>query len=61
MIENVLMEPFPYVDSKRLYSVQIHDQDRKEPGGRAMFQGPEFLEYAEQSQIFDGVDRELGP
>lgn len=55
VIENVLMEPFPYVASERLYSVQIHDNDQKDPGGRAMFQGPELVAYAEQSQVFDGV------
>ena len=55
VIENVLMEPFPYEASDRLYSVQIHDNEQKEPGGRPMFQGPEFLEFAEHNQSFEGV------
>ena len=55
VIENVLMEPFPYVASDRLYSVQIHDNDQKDPGGRPVFQGPEYLEYAEQTQVFEAV------
>jgi predicted permease len=55
VIENVLMEPFPYTDSGRLVSVQIHDTERSEPGGRAGYSGPEFLEYAEQNHVFDGV------
>jgi predicted permease len=55
VIENVLMEPFPYEASDRLYSVQIHDTEQKGPGGRPMFQGPEFLEFAEHNQSFEGV------
>ena len=55
VIENVLMEPFPYVDSQRLYSLQIHEQEQKDTGGRPMFQGPELVEYAEQGQAFDRV------
>jgi putative ABC transport system permease protein len=55
VIENVLMEPFPYTASDRLYSVQIHDNDRKDPGGRPVFQGPEYFEYAEQSSVFEAV------
>jgi predicted permease len=55
VIENVLMEPFPYTDSPRLMSVQIHDTDQSEPGGRAGFSGPEFLDYVEQNQVFDRV------
>src|SRR6266513_6416858 len=48
VIENVLMEPFPYPDAQRFMSVQIHDAERTEPGGRAGFSGPEFLDYVEQ-------------
>ena len=55
VIENVLMEPFPYTDPSRLVSIQIHDTERNEPGGRAGFSGPEFLDYAAQNQVFDRV------
>jgi putative ABC transport system permease protein len=55
VIENVLMEPFPYPDSPRLMTLHIHDNDQKEPGGRPMFSGPELLGYAEQNHVFDGV------
>jgi hypothetical protein len=55
VIDNVLMEPFPYPDADRFMSVQIHDTERNEPGGRAAFQGPEFLDYVEQNHAFDGV------
>jgi putative ABC transport system permease protein len=55
VIENVLMEPFPYPDAARLVSVQIHDTERNEPGGRAGYSGPEFLDYVEQNHVFDRV------
>lgn len=55
VIYNVLIVPFPYADSQRLMSVQVHDTERTEPGGRAAFGGPEFLDYTEQNHVFDGV------
>src|ERR1700732_4129172 len=55
IIDNVLMEPFPYRDAQRLMSVQIHDTEQNQPGGRAAFSGPEFLDYAAQNHVFDGV------
>lgn len=55
VIENVLMEPFPYPDAQRFISVQIHDTDVNEPGGRAAYSGPEFLDYIQQNHVFDGV------
>jgi putative ABC transport system permease protein len=61
VIHNVLMEPFPYTDAGRLMSVQIHDTERNEPGGRGGYSGPEFLDYVEQNHVFDRVianDRE---
>ncbi|HUG53285.1 MAG TPA: ABC transporter permease, partial [Vicinamibacteria bacterium] len=35
--------------------VQVRDTERKEPGGRPVFSGPELLDYAEQNQVFDAV------
>jgi len=55
VIENVLMEPFPYTDAQRLVSVQIHDTERNEPGGRGGYSGPEFLDYVAQNHVFDRV------
>src|SRR5207244_180400 len=55
VIDNILMEPFPYPDAQRFMSVQIHDAERTEPGGRAGFSGPEFLDYVEQNHVFDWV------
>ena len=55
VIHNVLIQPFPYRDSQRLMGIQVHDTERSEPGGRAGFVGPEFLDYAEQNHVFDAV------
>jgi putative ABC transport system permease protein len=55
VIDNVLMEPFPYRDANRLMSLEIHDTARGEHDFRAGFLGPEFLDYAEQNHSFDGV------
>jgi putative ABC transport system permease protein len=53
VMDNVLMEPFPYPDAQRFYSVLIHDSEKSEPGGRPVFIGPEFLDYVEQNHVFD--------
>jgi putative ABC transport system permease protein len=55
VIYNVLIQPFPYADAQRLMAIQVHDTERNEPGGRAGFVGPEFLDYAEQNHVFDAV------
>ena len=55
VMDNVLMEPFPYPDAQRYFSVLIHDTERSEPGGRAGYTGPEFLDYVEQNHVFDRV------
>jgi predicted permease len=55
VIENVLMEPFPYPDSRHFVSMQIHDTERNEPGGRGGYSGPEFLDYIAQNHVFDRV------
>jgi hypothetical protein len=60
VIENVLMAPFPYTDPARLVSVQIHDTERNEPGGRPAFSGPEFLDYVAQNHVFDRVMANAG-
>ena len=60
VIENVLMEPFPYTDAQRLVSVQIHDTEQNDPGGRAGYSGPEFLDYIAQNHVFDRVIANAG-
>ncbi len=55
VLENILLEPFPYPDAQRFMSIQIHDTDRSEEGGRAGFSGPEYLDYVAQNHSFDRV------
>jgi putative ABC transport system permease protein len=55
VMDNVLMEPFPYTDAQRLMTVQIHDTERNEPGGRSAYIGPEYIDIVEQNHVFDRV------
>src|SRR5260370_1827442 len=52
VMDNVLMEPFPYPDAQRYFSVLIHDTERSEPAGRAGYTGSAFLYYVEQNHLF---------
>jgi putative ABC transport system permease protein len=55
VIQNVLLDPFPYLDADRVVSFFIHDQASARPGGRSFFQPPEFLAYQEESHVFEEV------
>jgi putative ABC transport system permease protein len=53
VIDNVLLEPFPYVDSHRIFQIRIHDSATGEGEGRNYFSLPEFLDYESQNHLFD--------
>ena len=55
VIDNVLLNPFPYADAKRVALVYIHDVKESGRGGRSFFTTPEFLDYQEQNHVFDAV------
>ena len=55
VIENVLLDPFPYTDAHRIVSFNIHDVTQSRPGGRSAFKAPEFLDYQEQNHVFSEV------
>ena len=55
VIQNVLLDPAPYADVDRIAYVQIRDASRGEQDGRTAFQLAEFLDYKEQSQVFEEV------
>ncbi len=55
VIQNVLLDPFPYVDAHKVVSIHIHDLSSSRPGGRSFFQIPEFLDYQEQNHVFEEV------
>src|SRR5579864_2731613 len=55
VIDNVLLEPFPYKGAGRMVFLQIHDTSRGEEGDRQGYTSNELLEFAEQNHVFEGV------
>ena len=55
VIQNVLLDPFPYRDADRVAAIRIHDSTNPQPFGRTALQTPEFLDYVEQNQVFEEV------
>ncbi len=55
VIQNVLLDPFPYTNAERVVSIMIHDVTNSRPGGRTAFQLAEFLDYQEQNHVLDEV------
>jgi putative ABC transport system permease protein len=55
VIQNVLLDPFPYKDADRVAAIRIHDATNPQPFGRNALQTPEFLDYVEQNQVFEDV------
>ena len=55
VVYNVILDPWPYKDGNRIVLVEIHDVKRSQPGGRAAFTTPEFLEYVRQNHVFESV------
>jgi len=60
VIQNTLLDPFPYRDSKRIVVLRIHDLAQSEPGGREVYSKPEFFEIQKQNHVFEGVMGESG-
>ncbi|HLJ16131.1 MAG TPA: ABC transporter permease [Bryobacteraceae bacterium] len=55
VIENVILDPFPYTDARNIVSFEIHDVKESRPGGRSWFHPEEFLEYQQQNHVFSDV------
>src|SRR5262245_49977022 len=55
VIQNVLLDPFPYVNADRVGMIQIHDTSSSRPGGRTAFQAAEFLDYEAENHFFEEV------
>src|SRR5262245_27471996 len=55
VIQNVLLDPFPYQNADRVVAFQIRDAKSTRPGGRTFYQAPEFLDYQAQIQVFEDV------
>src|SRR5215831_7684650 len=55
VIQNVLLDPFPYADADRVVAIQIHDLASSQAGGRQYLQTAEFLDYEAQNHVFQEV------
>jgi putative ABC transport system permease protein len=55
VIQNVLLDPFPYKDANRVVAIRIHDATNPNPFGRTALQTDEFLEYVDQTHVFEEV------
>jgi putative ABC transport system permease protein len=55
VIDNVLLNPFPYRDAHRIATFYIHDVTRSGRGGRSYFPLVQFLEYQKENHVFEDV------
>lgn len=53
IVRNVLLDPFPYSHSDRLVNVIVRDASGRIVG--SLFRAEEFLDYAEQTTVFEDV------
>src|ERR1044071_2580938 len=53
VIQNVLLDPFPYREADRVIAIRIHDAKDAQPFGRGSLRTPEFLDYLEQSRMIE--------
>jgi len=54
-IQNILLDPFPYVDARSVVSIQVHDNSDAREGGRTYFSTPEYLDLRDQMHVFSEV------
>ena len=55
VIENVLIEPFPYRDANRLALAYVHDLTKPTDFDRSFYTVPEFLDLRERNHVFEQV------
>ena len=55
VIENVLLEPFPYKDAQRMVFPRIHNSQGTGEGDRQGYTPNEVLEFTESNHVFDSV------
>jgi putative ABC transport system permease protein len=56
IIQNVLLDPFPYLNSERVAVIQIRDlRGSRQRGVRSAFEEAEFLDYQAQVEAFEEV------
>jgi len=52
VIQNVLLDPFPYTDAARVATFHVHNVADSSPFGRSAFPPSEFLEYERSNHVF---------
>ncbi|HVH88420.1 MAG TPA: ABC transporter permease [Terriglobales bacterium] len=55
VLDNVLLEPFPYKNPDRLAMFFIHDNSRADREGRGDFSVAEYMDFKEQNHIWEGL------
>jgi hypothetical protein len=55
VIDNVLLEPFPYKDARAIVFPRLHGSAQGPEEGRQGYSSDELLEFARQNQIFESV------
>jgi predicted permease len=55
VIDNVLLEPFPYKDARHIVFPRLHGDTQGPDEGRQGFSSDELLEFAGQNHSFEGV------
>ena len=55
VVDNVLLEPFPYQGADRIASVRIHGAEDGENGGRQGYTSAEYLEFAGDNRVFEAM------
>lgn len=55
VIDNILIEPFPYKGADRLTQFRIHDSARGDRFGRGGFTMPEYVAFREQNHVFEDM------
>jgi hypothetical protein len=53
VIDNVLLNAFPYLDARHIYEIEIHDLTNNASAYRNWFSAPEFLDIQEHTHRFD--------
>lgn len=53
VIRSIVLDPFPYTDSRRMVNVLVHDTATGDVRGRLRM--TELLDFVEQSDVFDGA------
>lgn len=60
VVDNVVLEPFPYADQQRLTKFYIHDPAHADQIGRPDFTFEEYRTFAEQNHVFDSMIASVG-